>query len=147
MSDKQVLLDAAALLVKLASGASATTNPKINEIIANWEKLIEEFKQSEQPHEYRDFKPGTPYWETGNNEKESPFYEKFKNFWMAMERMRVPDQHGRPFVYQECIRRGGNADFELTVKYLSKTPQGHQWFNDPLNANYLPKSQDMLLLN
>lgn len=154
MSDKQVLLDAAALLVKLAAGTSpTTTNPHINEIIAGWERLIEQFKKSELPHEYRELAPGTPYWETGTNEKESPFYEKFKSFWMAMERLKVKDHSGQPFVYQEAIRRGslngpggGNAEFEKAVKFLATTTQAERWFNDPLNANYLPKPQDMLLL-
>lgn len=147
MSDKKVLLDAAALLVKLAGGPETKPDPKLDEIIAVWMKLVEQFENDEKPHEWQDFKPGTPYWEVGDNRKESPFYEKFKSFWMAMERQRVPDHTGKPFVQIQRTKEGGNQMFEDAVKFLAKTPQGRAWFNDPLNTNYLPKAQDMLLLN
>ena len=147
MSDKKILLDAAALLVKLANGTENKADPKLEEMIAVWMRMIEQFENDEKPHEWRDLAPGTPYWDTGDNVKESPFYEKFKSFWMAMERQRVVDHTGKQFVQIQRQKEGGNKMFEDAVKFLAKTPQGRAWFNDPLNANYLPKAQDMLLLN
>lgn len=147
MSDKKVLLDAAALLVKLAGGQEAKPDPKLDEILAVWQKMIEQFEKDDQPHEWRDFQPGTPYWEVGDNRPESPFYEKFKSFWMAMERERVIDHTGKVFNQIQRTKEGGNKMFEDAVKYLAKTPEGRAWFNHPLNANYLPKAQDMLLLS
>lgn len=145
MSDKKVLLDAAALLVKLAQGD--IVDPKLAQIIATWEKLVEQFDNEAKPHPWQDWNTGVLPEQAGNNEPESPFYEKFKNFWKAMERQRVVDHTGKPFVQLHRIRDGGNKMFEDAVKFLAKTPEGRAWFNDPLNANYLPKVQDMLLLN
>lgn len=147
MTDKKVLLDAAALLVKLATGDSAPTDPKLATIIATWEKLLEQFENSNKPHDWVDWGPGVLPDQSGNNEPESPFYEKFKNFWKAMEREGVRDHTGKPFVQLHRTKDGGNKMFEDAVKYLAKTPEGRAWFNHPLNANYLPKAQDMLLLN
>lgn len=146
MSDKQILLDAAALLVKLATGNN-TTDPKLAEIIQTWERLVLQFEESTKPHPWVDWNSGVLPEQSGNNEPESPFYEKFKNFWKAMERQRVVDQTGKPFVQLHRVRDGGNKLFEESVKFLAKTPEGRAWFNDPLNTNYLPKAQDMLLLN
>lgn len=150
-TNTQILLDAAALLVQLAGGQT-TANAKEAEIVAVWQEMIRQAQERTKSHDYVDLKPGTPYWETGNNEKESPFYQKFINFWRAMEQQRVVDQSGKPFVYQEAIKRGqgkpggGNAEFEASVKFLARTPEGQAWFNDPLNKNYLPKPLDMVLL-
>lgn len=143
--DVKTLLDAAAMLVQLAG--QSTANGKEAEIVAVWQEMIRQAEQRTKPHGWVDLAPGTPYWEVGNNEKESPFYQKFINFWKAMERERVVDQSRKPFVYQEAIKRGGNAEFEKSVKFLARTPEGVAWFNDELNKNYLPKPQDMLLLN
>jgi hypothetical protein len=143
--DSKTLLDVAALLVSMA-GTQPVTNPKEAEIVAVWQEMVRQAQERTKPHDFVDLKPGTPYWETGTNEKESPFYQKFINFWKAMEREHVPDQSKKPFTYQEAIKRGGNAEFEASVKFLAKTDAGRAWFADPLNANYLPKPADMLLL-
>lgn len=145
-TNTQILLDAANLLVQLANAQTTPISTKEAEIIAVNQEMVRQAQERLKPHDWVDLKPGTPYWETGNNEGESPFYEKFKAFWMAMERQRVPDQSRKPFVYQEAIKRGGNAEFEASVKFLARTPEGQAWFNDPLNKNYLPKPLDMVLL-
>lgn len=143
--DVKTLLDAAAMLVQLAG--QSVSNSKEAEIMAVWQEMIRQAEERTKPHGWVDLAPGTPYWEVGNNEKESPFYQKFINFWKAMQRERVVDQSEKPFVYQEAIKRGGNAEFEKSVKFLARTPEGIAWFNDERNKNYLPKPQDMLLLN
>ena len=144
--DNKTLLDVAAMLVKMA-GESKPVNPKEAEIVAVWMEMVRQAQERTKPHAWVDLKPGTPYWETGDNTQESPFYEKFKNFWQAMERERVLDQYGSTF-NSVGIRRDGRGwkAFEDAIKFMAKTPQGTAWFNDPRNQNYLPKPQDMMLL-
>lgn len=146
MTDKKVLLDAAALLVKLAGGSDATSDPKLQQIIEVWLKMVDQFEADSKPHPWVDWNTGVLPEQAGTNERESPFYEKFKNFWVAMEREGVIDQTGKPFVQLHRQKVGGNKLFEESVKFLAKTPEGKAWFNHPLNANYLPKPQDMMLL-
>ena len=147
MSDKKVLLDAAALLVKLAGGPDTTTDPKLQQIINTWLKMVEQFDAESKPHEWRDFGNGVLPERAGDGTPESPFYEKFKSFWMAMERQGVFDHTKKPFNSLAIRKLYGWDGFETAIKFLAKTNEGKAWFNDPLNANYLPKAQDMLLLN
>lgn len=138
MTPAETLLSAAAILVKQAQAMQGQApDPKLAEIIATWQKMVEQFENESKPHAWRDWGPGVLPEQAGNNERESPLWESAKPFWAQMERQ-IPfvyDDHGQRFNAIACVRRGGWADFERNVRRLWSGPEGDAWRDAPENAD------------
>ena len=144
--DIRDLIGALGVLANQLDGVSPPSDFDVNNKATWWPAMIKQAQDNTLPHPFIAFANGVLPDRAGTNEPISPFYEKFKTFWEAMQRQSVKDSHGEPFGQLNCIKRGGVADFEAEVKYLVKTPEGRAWFADPLNAYLLPKQADMFLL-
>lgn len=105
-------------------------------------KRLEEIANSMKPHEWRDWSHDNPLPEhVGNNERESPLWERAKPFWAQMERQ-VPfvyDDHGQRFNGLACVRRGGWPDFDRNVRRLWAGSEGDAYRAAPENAEIWPR--------
>lgn len=104
-------------------------------------KRLEEIANSMKPHEWRDWSHDNPLPEhVGNNERESPLWERAKPFWTQMERQLPPvlDSRGVRFNALTCAKRGGWGDFEDEVRRLWEGPEGVAYRADPANAAIWP---------